>query len=263
MSSYQQIPASRNPYPSIPYSQSFPNEPESSESSQLQAPLSNNNQQYHPPGHFNAQVAPMNQPGQLSGPNQGYNLPPQYMLVPIDPERKRLEAKVQDLDERIKSEWYFVYKVWLWIQSGFAALAGGNFLIVCLIVLFHRELLLFPSILYKLLVCFCIIHQCIVMKKAMDSKNLEGARRAFKLMIYFVLSLIVTFVGSVLAIYMKFGSLGQREIEFLATPLITLGLEMFFQLFGARQVIKLLEEREVIIKELDSRFAPAAVTNLA
>jgi len=261
MSSYQQISTSKNPYPSLPYTQNFPDEPESSESSQLQVPLSNNSQQYNPPHPFNSQGAPVNPSGQLYSAPQSFHQPAQYMMVPVDPERKRLEAKVHDLEERLKSEWNFVYKIWLWIQTGLAAFAGGHFVVFSLIVLSRGEMLAFPSILYKLLVCICIIHQCFVMKKAMDLKDLEGARRAFKLMIYFGLSLIVTFVGSVMSAYMIFGYLESRSLEHLIRPLVFLGLQTFLQLFGARQVIKLLEERESIIKELDSRFAPAA--NLA
>jgi len=278
MSSYQQIPlgipASQNPYPSIPYSQNFPNEPDS-EASQLQAPLNNLPQQHYPPQQsYGQQPVLMGQPGQFYGAPQGYNQQPEYMMVPVDPERRQLWTKIKNIEERLGNGWYFAYIVWLWLGIigsvlGIVQLAFA-FLLVLILSSFERERgnEMYQESAFRnflgLIFFFVQIswyvwsfQQCLVFKNAMNDKNLNAARRGLKSMIWFSVYYFVTFIAHNLFVYSVLPEKLQERgvLAFVLQVYIVLfAIGTFVQLYGAKKVIELLSQRETLALEFNTRY---------
>jgi len=267
MSSYQQIPASQNPYPSLPYTQSFPDEPET-ESSQLVAPLHNHPQHYYPPHH----VSGYGQQPVPYGAVQGSNQHPQFMAIPVDPERMGLGMKISDIEKRLDNGWYFVYKIYLYINIVVSVISILQ-LSVCLLVLpileedfkgapafFFTGILLFLGGLYG-----WVLHYSLIFKNAMSDKNLEGARRGMKLMIgNSVCSFVITIVLIGAAEFVKRGLPRDLQKEswvpyYVQAFVYLYALPTVLKLWGAKKVINLLAERETFVHELNTRYG----TNLA
>jgi len=288
MSSYQPvsvgIPASQNPYPSIPYSQNFPNEPDS-EASHLKAPLNNNPQnhyppqQHYPPHHFyGQQPVAMGQPDPFYGAPQGYGQPPEYMVVPVDPERRQLWTKIKDIEERLGNGWYFAYIVWLWIGIVGSVLGvfqlAMSFLVLLVISNFERDIgrgyqesgfinfLGFIFFLVQISWYVWSFQQCLVLKNAMNDKNLQAARRGLKSMIWFAVYYFVTFIAHTVFFYSILPENMKEKgvLSFvLQIYLVCFAIGTYVHLYGAKKVIELLSERETLALDFNTRYG----TNLA
>ena len=264
------IPVSQNPYPSLPYSQNFPNEPDT-ESSQ---PLNNPPKYYYPPI-YGQQPVPMNQPGQ-------FYQQPQYMMVPVDPERIKLGAKIADIDTRLDSGWYFVYKIHLWLSIIGSAVWLSQ-LSFCLVVFLFlgkgdfsefqmttAQLVTFKIVatvvlLFLIALCLWTLHYSAVFKNAMSNKSLEGARRGFKSMVAnficgFVLIICVIAAIELMINVSSHHSKKENWVPYYVQAIVYLyALPTFLQLFGAKKVMDLLAERKTFVHELNTKFG----TNLA
>jgi len=279
MSSYQQIPvgipASQNPYPSIPYSQNFPDEPVP-EASQLQAPLNNPPQHYYPPQqYYGQQSVLMGQPGQFYGAPQGYNQQPEYMMVPVDPERRQLWTKIKNIEERLGNGWYFVYIVWLWFIIIGSILAViqlvGSFLFYLIVSSFERErrngmyqesaftnFVEFISFFVQISWYVWSFQQSLVFKNAMNDKNLNAARRGLKSMIWLSGYYLVTFIAHNVFLPSTFPKEFQDKgflASFLIFFIILCAITTYLKFYGAKKIIELLAERETLVLDFNTRYS--------
>lgn len=249
------IPVS-NPYPSLPYSRNFPNEPDT-ESSQL---VNNHAQYYYPQQYGHGQQSV---PGQFHGPNQQS----QFIVAPVDPERIKLGSKIADIDKRLDSEWYFVYKVLLWLT-----IIGSAIRLLKLPISYILTAAFDPDFKWSSAIIFTVgnfllfgstawtLQNSLVFKNAMNDKSLEGARKGFKSMVHNSIYFVVISIIIILALECGRNPLLENlqmdnfipsslvEIIFLYAP---------FTLFGfwaTKKIVELLEERETIVQEVKTRF---------
>jgi len=244
-----------------PYSQNFPDEPDS-ESFQVQVPSAENNQQINPEDSFSCQKAV-----QVAYPSQSHPLvqapyQPQYLMVadskPVDPQKRRLEEKIEHFEERLKSGWYMAYKVWLYMNIIFCLLMIFCFwiwLVVSVVLYLQKpegkigimEVDIWLSATWSI----WLLQQCVVVKNAMNDRSLEGAKRGLRSMIWFSFYYLVTFFAPLL--------FGEERLlipydQFFVAFLIMYMIPTFVKLFGAIKVLNLLEEREPLVVQLNENF---------
>ena len=266
MNSYKQIPVgipvSQNPYPLHPYTKNFPEEPESES-------LHANPQQYYPSqgqGKFT-----IGQPIQSYGPSQAYNQPAQYVVVgsvvASDPGKKKLERKIRDLEGKLDKGWYHAYYTWLFSMAVGAALLFIQSLILFCFLLGDGEFGVVPIfIMGDLLMANCVwfIQQTLVVKNAMNGKNLEAARRGLismtRFAVFYFVSLIV-FIG--LLDYLRrehdSGPAAPWYLLYLAMLIFAYVTPVWINIFGAKKVIGLLENREALILQCKTNYGSVSL----
>jgi len=270
MNPYQQIPVgipvSQNPYSHHPYTKNFPEEPES------EAPqVSHNDQQYYP----SQEQLPISQPVQFYAAGQPYDPSSQYMMVgnPVTsstgPTKKKLERKIRDIDAKLEKGWYNAYYNWLYFLLVYSGMMAVQSVMSIVVLLVSGEFVALPVIIGGVLgvaMAAWTMQQAFVLKNAINGKNLEGARRGLKSMNiyaigYFVAFIVFIILTEVMKRDLNGGEDGNWVVLYLVMFVFGYAVPIWINIFGAKQVIKILENREALALECKTKFG--VVSNVA
>jgi len=197
--------------------------------------------------------------------------------APVDPERRKLEKKIQDLEDKLDSGCFFIYKIWLYLTIGCSGLTGAQCCLSMLIgVIFIREKEAWAIFLTNIIVitwCIWLIQQALVIKNAMSNRSLEGAKRGFRSLLWFCAYYLLTFLSFVFTVEAISANLPKDTkdeswlIVYVIAFIVGYVFPMFVNLFGAGKVISLLANRDALVLELKAQFGagtgPSAAVNYA
>jgi len=182
----------------------------------------------------------------------------EYAAFEEDP-RFPLHNKILDIENQLNKGWFLVYRIWLYLIVGACCLVCGEELINFVILLIYYEKDLLPAIILVMVtigLCIWGIQQALVVKNAMNSKNLEAARRALRSMIwfafYYFFSMMMFFV--ILELIRKEIV---KESWILAYVLAFVGVYVIpvsINVFGAGRVINLLEKRKALVFVFEEKY---------
>jgi len=192
---------------------------------------------------------------------QGYVPPSQYALIganPIIPDsRTLLKNKIKDI-EKIVQTGFFWYKLWLNLTiilggftTGYASFAFGLSLVYDgAYALSYNYFAIFA-----VLLAIWMIMQSFSQRKAIRKMDLIEAKKAFSSICWFAFFYLV-FVGSIFvyvqSYYNYYSNWFQRNYW---TFIICYVIPMWIHIAGARKVRNLLEKRDALALELDTRYA--------
>jgi len=254
------IPISQDPSTKHPYSQNFPDEPDSG-SLNIQLPSTDNNKESHPHyDHNRQQPIQLAHPVQSHAPDELYNQLSQLVVigtpVQVDSEIQILKKRIKDIENRLDNGCYYAYLVYLYLNMGCCHFAG----ISSFVALFYAEQRNIETICWMgvfLSWCIWLAQQCLVMKNAIKDKNLEAARRGYRSMIGYSMYYLFTFTVLLLALRASLRERYQYErfenegLKTLSVFIIMYAIPTFLKLFGAIKVISLLEKRRGLIYEFN------------
>jgi len=185
------------------------------------------------------------------------------------PTKKKLERKIRDIDAKLEKGWYNAYYNWLYfllVYSGMMTVQSVMSIVVALVL---EEFKAVPVIIAGVLgvgMCIWTMQLALVLKNAINAKNLEGARRGLRSMNMYRIACFVAFIVFVIILEVIKKELNGEEDEnwvvlYLVLFVIGYVVPMWINIFGAKQIIKILEDRETLILECKTKFG--AVLNVA
>jgi len=209
---------------------------------------------------INPQQNPANNPGYPILNNQGYYPPNQYG-APINnqqasSQKAELSAKIQKLEKQFEEGWFIAYKIYIWLSIFLFGLSLGYFSMILITVLLIRGNAMFAVgyLIMAVVISLWIFHFCFMELKAMSSKNLNAATTGYTSMKIFT-GVLTVFVFMVVVLGIVF----HADLSFyFAEGFVGFGVSyvvpVIINLIGAKNVCKVLQEREALLFQIDNSF---------
>jgi hypothetical protein len=254
MNPYQppaQYPNPQNAYPVLP---------QNPQSKYPQLPPINNHQnlppQYPQYPHQQPQIPQGNQNNQQNPvPSNQYALIGANPIIPDS--RTLLKNKIKDV-EIILEKGIFWYKFWFALMvflggftTGYAGVAFGFTLIYDGAYAFSYNYFA----LFAVILGIWMIMQCLSQRKAIEKKDLVEAKKALSSIHWFAFFYFLYVMGIFIYVqsyYSYYSSWFQRNYW---TFIVSYVIPMWIHIAGARKVRNLLEKRDALALELDTRYA--------